>query len=546
MKATRLFCIFALSGCVCIPVSSFSQEPVVRPKTTTTTIEDTIKVVEILPGVRKLEFRKIDDSTQLQILAGNVRLKQGNSYFYCDSCVINNRAGIFEAFGNVHINDSDTANAYADYLRYLIDKKIAYLKGNVKLDDGKGVLTTPELEYDINTKIGIYTKGGKVVNKNTTLTSGEGYYYTDMKDVYFRRQVELKDPAYYLKTDSLLYNTETETARFIAHTYIKDSSGRIIETSEGYYNLRTGKAEFGKRPLIIDGPRTIRADRIATDDSTGISQAIGNVVIIDTAQNTVVIAGEVFTNSKKETMLATRKPLLIVKQDADSIYITADTLYSARLTDLYGTKDSLATDTIRGVNIIALDEKDSTNRYFEAFRNVRIFSDSLQAICDSLFYSFLDSVFRLFDKPVVWSNENQITGDTIYLFTKNKKAERFRVWENSFIISRLDPEIFNQVRSTRMEGFFSNGTLDSVWARGMAETIYFIQDEDSSYTGINESRSDALDLYFNQRELQKVVFRSAVSGTIWPIRQKDPKEMRLANFIWLDNRRPKTKSELFE
>lgn len=546
MKAIRLFCIFVLSGCLGIPVLSFSQEPVIRPKTTTTTAEDTVKVVEILPGVRKLEFRKIDDSTQLQILAGNVRLKQGNSYFSCDSCVINNRAGIFEAFGNVHINDSDTANAYAGYLLYLIDKKIAYLKGNVKLDDGKGVLTTPELEYDINTKIGIYTKGGKVVNKNTTLTSGEGYYYTDMKDVYFRRQVELKDPAYYLKTDSLLYNTETETARFIAHTYIKDSSGRIIETSEGYYNLRTGKAEFGKRPLIIDGPRTIRADRIATDDSTGISQAIGHVVIMDTAQNTVVIAGEVFTNSKKETMLATRKPLLIVKQDADSIYITADTLYSARLTDLYGTKDSLATDTLRGVNIIALDEKDSTNRYFEAFRNVRIFSDSLQAICDSLFYSFLDSVFRLFDKPVVWSHENQITGDTIFLFTKNKKAERFRVWENSFIISRLDPEIFNQVRSTRMEGFFSNGNLDSVWAKGMAETIYYIQDEDSSYTGINESKSDALDLYFHQRELQKVVFRSAVSGTIWPIGQKNPKEMRLANFIWLDNRRPKTKFDLFE
>jgi len=88
--------------------------------------------------------------------------------------------------------------------------------------------------------------------------------------------------------------------------------------------------------------------------------------------------------------------------------------------------------------------------------------------------------------------------------------------------------------------------LDSVRASGFAECIYYIQDEDSAYTGINESKSDVLDVYFAEQQLQKVVFRSAVSGTIWPIKQKDPKEMRLKNFRWLDARRPKTKFELFE
>ncbi|MCB0739466.1 MAG: OstA family protein, partial [Chitinophagaceae bacterium] len=101
---------------------------------------DTTVTVEILPGVRKLEFRKINDSTQLQILAGNVKLKQGSSLFFCDSCVINNSTQTFEAWGNVHINDADTANLFAKHLRYLIRKKMAYLDGNVKLTDGKGTL----------------------------------------------------------------------------------------------------------------------------------------------------------------------------------------------------------------------------------------------------------------------------------------------------------------------------------------------------------------------------------------------------------------------
>ncbi|MBK7289334.1 MAG: OstA family protein [Chitinophagaceae bacterium] len=512
---------------------------------------DSSLLVEILPGVRKLEFRKINDSTQLQILAGNVKLKQGTSLFFCDSCVINNNTNTFEAWGNVHVNDADTANIYSSHLRYLINKRLAYLDGGVRLTDGKGTLTTPDLEYDMTTDIGIYKKGGKVVNKKTVLTSQEGYYYAGLRDVYFKKNVVLNDPAYKITTDSLLYNTQSQTARFIAQTLIKDSTGRIIETKEGFYNIATGKAEFGGRPIIKDGKLTITANKIINDDSTGISQARGNVIIIDSVQQTTILAGEVYRDNKNDRMLATRKPLMIIKQDNDSIYVTADTLFSARLSDLYSSKDSLTKDTVKGTKVVDIknvkeNNKDSTNRYFEAYRNVRIFSDSMQAISDSMFYSFRDSTFRLFQKPVVWAKESQITGDTIYMLTKNKKADKLEVFENSFMVNRIDPEVYNQVKATRMDGYFKDGQLDSVRAAGLAEAIYFIQDDDSAYTGINESTCDIIDIYFGKETLEKVVLRSNVSGTIWPMKQKDPKEMRLTNFIWLEDRRPKTKYDLFD
>ncbi|MBN8673503.1 MAG: LPS export ABC transporter periplasmic protein LptC [Chitinophagales bacterium] len=523
-----------------------AQEPILAPKTNTTAAEDTLITVEILEA-KKLEMRKVNDSTQLQILAGKVKLKQGTSYFWCDSCVINSNTNTFEAWGNVHINDADTTNVYANHLLYLTKKKLAYLDGAVKLTDGKGTLTTPDLEYDMETKIGIYKHGGKVVNGNTTLTSREGYYYTDLKDVYFKQNVELKDPKYFLKTDSLLYNTDNGIARFIAETFIKDSAGKTIETKDGYYNLKTGKAEFGRNPVIKDGAVTITGNRVAIDDSTGIRQVEGNAIVRDSAQGTTILAGVIYQNSKTDAILATKKPLMIIKQENDSIYITADTLFSARLSDLYGVKDSLVKDTVKGVTVVNADKaKDSTNRYFEAYRNVRVFSDSLQAVCDSLFYSFKDSVFRMYDNPVVWAKESQVTGDTLYLFTKNKKAERFQVIDHSFLVNKMDPEVYNQIKSSRMDGWFIDGNIDSVRARGYAECIYYIQDEDSAYTGINESKCDIMDIYFKNQELHKVVFRSQVTGTLWPIRQKSPSEMRLENFQWLEARRPKTKFELFE
>lgn len=506
---------------------------------------DSLVNVEILPGVRKLEFRKLDDSTQLTILAGNVKLKQATSLFYCDSCVINNRTQTFEAWGNVHINDADTANVYSSHLRYLIEKRIAYLDGGVRLTDGKGTLTTPDLEYDMTTSIGTYLHGGTVINKKTKLTSREGYYYADLHDVYFKNNVVLIDPAYNIRTDSLLYNTQSQMARFIAETVIKDSSGRIIKTKEGYYDLANGKAEFGQRPTVIDGPRTYTANRMESDEKSGITKLTGNAVVIDSVQGTTLIAGIIINDSKNEKTLATNKPLMIIKQDNDSIYVTADTLFSARLTDLYGAKDSIVKDTVKGTKVITVNKKDSTNRYLEAYRHVRIFSDSLQAVSDSLFYSFKDSVFRLYQDPIVWAKESQITGDTLLLFTKNKKADRLKAFNNSFLVNRLDPEIYNQVKSNRMDGWFTNGDIDSVRSAGEAQCVYYIQDEDSSYTGINESKAEIMDTYFRDKELFKVVFRTQVEGTIWPIRQKQPSEMRLPGFRWLDERRPKTKYELF-
>ncbi len=543
MPYTKFFRAIVFAGLLTGTLNAWSQEPVAPGPAGTAS--DSLVTVEILPGVRKLEFRKVNDSTQLQILAGNVKLKQGTSLFFCDSCVINNNTRTFEAWGNVHINDADSVHVYSSHLRYFTDKRIAFLDGGVRMTDGKGTLTTPDLEYDLTTSIGTYLHGGKVVNKTTTLTSREGYYYADLHDVYFKNNVVLVDPAYTIRTDSLLYNTQTQMTRFIAQTYIKDSSGRIIETREGYYNLATGKAEFGQRPIVIDGTRRYTANRITSDDSTGIVQLIGNAVVNDSAQGTTIIAGLILQDRKNEKTLATNKPLMIIRQDKDSIYITADTLFSARLTDLDGNKDSLVKDTVTGTKVVNVNKKDSTNRYLEGYRHVRIFSDSLQAVGDSLFYSFKDSVFRLYQDPVVWAKESQITGDTLLLFTKNKKADRLKAFENSFLVNQLEPGVYNQVKADRMDGWFTEGNIDSVRSSGNAGCIYYIQDEDSAYTGINESYSEIIDVYFREKELHKVVFRTRVNGTIWPIRHKDPALMRLPGFRWLDNRRPKTKYELF-
>lgn len=534
---------FTLSLCACfLFLQAGAQEPVPVAGGNNS---DTSRRVHILNNTRTLTFKTLDDSTRLTIVAGDVKMRQGTALIWCDSAVLNSRLNTFEAWGKVHIRDADTADIYSDHVRYMGNERLAYLDGNVRLTDGKGTLTTPSLEYDMNTNLGVYKNGGRVVNEKTELTSVEGWYYADVKDVYFKKNVRLNDPAYKIRTEEMLYNTETRTTRFISPTVIEDTSGRVIETSEGYYNPSTGEAQFGSRPVITDKKKKVRitGDEVIQNDS--INRITGNAVIIDSIQGTTLIGGLVIQDKKTEAVLATRKPVLILKQDNDSIYISADTLFSARWTDRFG-MDSIVVDSTTGEKRAAFDAADSTNRYFEAYHNVRIFNDSLQSVADSMFYSLRDSVFRLYKDPVVWAQNSQITGDTILLYTKNKKPDKFSAFNNGYMVNEVEPGVFNQIKAIRIDGWFTEGNLDSVRAAGFAECIYFIQNEDSTYTGVNQSESDLIDIYFINKELDRVVLRSDVKGTIYPVEQRNPAEMKLGGFIWHEHRRPKTRWELFD
>ncbi len=504
------------------------------------------KTLDIIEADRE-NFQKIEGKGDFLSLAGNVKLKQEQTYFFCDSAVLNQTANTIEAFGNIHINDADSVHTYSQYLKYLGKEKTAYLRKNVKLTDGKAVLTTDALEYNTATKTGTYLKGGKVIDGTTVLTSTEGYYYGETRDMYFKKKVFLNDPEYKVTTDTLLYNTYTQLARFTVPTKIITGK-RVVKTTEGYYDMKNKKAVFGKRPVVDDKDYTLVADDMAYDDSTGFGEAQGGVVYKskDTATAYNILSDNVKFNNKTGSVLATQKPLMIIKQDRDSIYITGDTLYSGKLTELkkYRTVPDIS-DTLYPVKTNPAQVSDSnSNRYFEAYFNVKIFSDSMQAVGDSLFYSFRDSAFRLFKNPIVWAQANQITGDTIYLYTENKKPKRFYVFENALAINRAEKELYNQVKGNTINGIFKEGNIDFFRAKGSAENIYYTADEQGGFIGVNRSTSDVIDVTFKERKPYKVVFRNNLQGTLSPIKQVNIADLQVRGFKWFDAKRPKSKFEI--
>ena len=197
--------------------------------------------------------------------------------------------------------------------------------------------------------------------------------------------------------------------------------------------------------------------------------------------------------------------------------------------------------------VINLNKKDSAVRYFLGFHHVRIFNDSLQAVSDSLYNSTEDSTFKLFGQPLVWNGKTQIAGDTIYMFTENQKAKQLYVFYNGIIINQAADKLFNQIAGRTLNGYFKDGQIDYVRVKGSpAESIFYPQDDDSAFVGMNRSSGDVIDIFFVKKELNKVKFVNNVDGVMYPIRQTPADKKQLKNFKWLDNRRPKNKLELFE
>ncbi len=508
---------------------------------------DTTRKIEIIQA-KDLRQITLSDGQVIETLAGNAVVKQGKTILSGDSIVLNKLLGIAEVFGHVHINDADTINTYSDYLKYLGNEQVAYLKKSVKLTDNKVILTTNDLIYDLRTGIATYQNGGTVKNQNTILTSETAIYYSDTKDVFFKNNVHLKDPKYEMTSDSLRYNTALKNAYFISQTHII-SDQSTIDTKSGAYNLETGEAIFNEKTIFKDKSRYMSGNKVAFEEKTNTIQIEGNGKLVDSVNQVMVLGDKIFIDKKNGSFLATRKPIMIFYKNQDSTFITADTLYSNKriMTTTEITANRKKTGITDSLTLNAPPGKTDSIRYFRAYQNVKIFNDSLQSVCGNLIFSTEDSVFKLYQKPICWNGNTQLSGDTILLFTKNQQPQRLFVYNNALVINKTEQGFYNQMLGKTINGSFVDGHIDYIRAKGVpAESIFYPQDEDSAYTGMNRSSCDVIDIYFKNKNINKIKFVNQVKGTLYPMNQIPAGLQLLKGFNWQESVRPKNKFAIFE
>ena len=290
--------------------------------------------------------------------------QQDNATLACDSAVFYSERNYFEAYKNVHINQL-TTDIYSDQLEYDGNKKQAHLTGNVKMVDPTSVLTTNILDYNTLTKIGTYTSGGKIVNKDVTLTSKNGYYFSQRNVAYFKYDVVVVTPQSTIKSDTMSYNTQDKWTYFYGPTNIKGKDDNLY-TENGQYNTLTEDAFFGKKNLYTQGTRSLKGDSLYYYGKQGIGKAVKNIVFSDTKDKMKMFGDLGYYYKLDQRTLVTRNAYLGIgtedsvmvknKKRPDSLWMGADTLETQMV--LQKTLKLVPKISIKADNQVGEDDED--------------------------------------------------------------------------------------------------------------------------------------------------------------------------------------------
>lgn len=472
--------------------------------------------VEILNSDSLLFERK--DGVSLKRLIGNVELEHEGVHLYCDSAYMYDDRNLVEAYHDVHIRQGDSLHLYGDYLTYKGDIRMAEFRENVLLVDRETTVETNFLDYDLNNDIGYYFNGGVIYNEEDTLVSQRGHYYSQQKLFIFRDSVILQNPQYTILSDTLHYNAKTEISYFFGQTQIIGDSVYIY-CENGWYDGVNDISQFNQNAFIVLEEQTIQGDSLFYDNGNGFGEAFFNVAVHDTAQNVLLMGNYAIYHREPESAMITDSALFIQYSETDTLFVHADTLRS---------------------------DPDSTGefRVFRAYYRVKLFKEDLQGKCDSLSYSYSDSIIRLHVDPILWSEENQLTAEFIEIHTRNKQLDYIEMVKSAFIISQEDSSRFNQIKGKDMTGYFRDGEIYKIDVIGNGQTIYYAI-ENNEIVGVNQAESSNITIYIKDKKIYRINMITSPDGILNPLEYVSENELFLKGFSWFDKYRPKTKRDIF-
>ena len=469
-----------------------------------------------------------------QILKGDVAFRHEGAMMYCDSAYFYETTNSLDAFGHVRLVQGDTLRGFGDKLFYDGNAKLARLRRNVKLihgraDENPTILTTDSLNYDRAAGVAYYFHGGTVRDSLNTLVSVRGNYRPNTKQALFSKEVQLTNPNFVLTSDTLLYNTDTKIADIISPTEIIYEEETDIHTSRGWYNTQTEHSMLLDRSVVhhIDG-RMMTGDTIYYDKQIGFGEVLGDMLMSDSTQKATLTGqyGQMWEENSRG--YATDSALMVDWSDSAHLaYIHADTLF---------TEELHYEDSAR---------MDSTYRRVRAYFGVRVYRDDMQMTCDSMVYLTSDSTMHLYRDPVSWSDNQQISADSIVAYIVNGTIEHAVGNGNALCVMQDTLEYFNQMSGKIVTVYLKDGEMTHIDTDGNALTVYYAKENDGSMVGVNTTASSFIRMYIVDQKMHHMRFTKATTGVLYPIDQVPAGSDRLANFFWAEDKRPKDPMDVF-
>src|SRR5690606_3401317 len=263
------------------------------------------------------------------------------------------------------------------------------------------------------------------------------------------------------------------------------------------------------------GDYTISGDAYDLDATRNIGRVRGNVVMASRKEN-LIIYGQAsdFYREAGITKVYDKAFVAKITDDNDTLFVTADTL-------------------------VSVDSDDPARKRILAYHNVKIYKRDLQGVADSLVYQAADSTIYFYKDPVLWTQGNQMTADSVSMLIENNTISKMYLIDNAFVISQDTLKNFNQIKGRTMTAEFANSQLHRVYVEGNGESLYFALDEnDMSFMGMNRIVCSSITIRFLDGKVNNLSFYVSPEARFIPPHELKKEEMRLRGFQWKGDRRP--------
>lgn len=465
-------------------------------------------------------YGESDDSlpANAQRLVDSVFIRHEKILMWCDTAIIYSGTNKVDAIGNVHINKGDTLHLYANNVFYDGDISFARAWNNVVLINNDIKLYSDTVDYDLENNICYYDDFGRIEDSTTTLTSIIGKYFLDENNIYFYKDVNGYNEDFTLKSDTVKYNTESGKMFVEGPSTIRDSANTLY-AENGWYNSKTGEAELKKKAIIYNETQKLNANFIKYNKENGEGKALGSVRFEDFDNRSIILGNSADFNKTEETTVVTDSAVFITYTSTDSLFLHADTLRTVP-------------DTIDGEKIVT------------AHYGVRFFRTDMQGLCDSLVYFTKDSIVQLYQKPVIWSENHQLSAEKIEMKQNSNSPDELHLTKNSFIISKQDTGQFDQIKGKEMVGYIVNRELTKIDVNGNGQTLYYAREE-KEIIGINRAESSKISIRFKEGKIHQIVFIKSPEGELKPLLELTNEDKKLKDFDWKIRLRPLSKFDIF-
>lgn len=455
---------------------------------------------------------------------------------------------------------TDSVFIKSDKIDYNTIENKAYFGNGTTAWQEDNILSANDGEFDRPNDLFHFKKDSHILTKNQEVWSDTLLYSRNTGIAELFNNIQMLDTAqsalcfadkavYQPQPMSIVLTKKPSVVMYIIENGVRDTLFLAADTLK-YYSVRYYNIDTNIISAAIERKKLADVDPLEEIEKESLTKRINNTrdrSIIPEDPNPVKKDAESESENLSLAKTAPVSDSLTVPTDslsplpdslagpADSLTVPTDSL-AVTADSLAGPTDSLlvAEDTVA----LATPKDTSTVTFIDAWYHVKVFKNDMQALCDSLVYTGIDSIVRLYIDPVIWNDaKHQFTADSIQIMMKDNVLNKVNLITNAFIASQEDSIHYNQIKGAEMVAYFKDNDLYRYDAFGGASMIFYLQ-EDSIITIMNQKEGKIISARIKEREIQKIKYIENLQNNALPVYNLPIEDQRLRGFNWRGKERP--------